>query len=131
MRVEVIQHERFENHFSLVAFQCIFRNLVAERNLDGSSLVVFWCPSVVHTFQSGFGRYVQQLAFHGMCPFALESGGEDAADVAVALSLGFDGESAFQRAFFIEGVLCLDAYVMVFRIGNGSQAQVGAFRCAR
>ena len=131
MRVEVIQYERFENHFSLVAFQCIFRNLVAERNLDRGALVVFRCPSVVHAFQSGFGRYVQQLAFHGMCPFALKSGGEDAADVAVALSLSFDGEGTFQRAFFIEGVLCLDTYVMVFRVGDRSQAQVGAFRCAR
>ena len=94
------------------------------------ALVVFRCSSVVHTFQSGFGRYVQQLAFHGMCPFALESGGEDAADVTVALSFCFDGKGAFQRAFFIEGVLCFDAYVMVFRVGDGSQAQVGAFRCA-
>lgn len=131
MRVEVVQHEGFEKHFSLVALQCIFRNFVAERNPDGGALVVFRCSSVVHTFQSGFGRYVQQLAFHGMCPFALESGGEDAADVTVALSFCFDGKGAFQRAFFIEGVLCLDAYVMVFRVGDGSQAQVGAFRCAR
>ena len=122
MRVKVVQHEGFESHFSLVAFQRIFRNLIAERNPDGGTLVVFRCSSVVHAFQSGFRRYVQQLAFHGMCPFALESGGEDAADVAVALSLGFDGEGTFQRAFFIEGVLCLDAYVMVFRVGDGSQA---------
>ena len=127
LRIEVVQHERLEDHPAAVARQGIAGYLVAEGDADGCLLIVLRVAAVVHAEEACLGRNVQQLALHRVLPLALEAGGEDAAYVAVALSFGFDGEAAFQCTVGGEAVVGVDADVVVLGSGDGCQAEVGAF----
>ena len=64
-------------------------------------MIVLRVLTVIYTKQFGVGGYGQQLLLHRVLPVGLPSGGEDAADIAVGLSLGGDRELSAERAFLV------------------------------
>ena len=59
------------------------------------------CEEMCIRDRFGVGGYGQQLLLHRVLPVGLPSGGEDAADIAVGLSLGGDRELSAERAFLV------------------------------
>ena len=85
-------------------------------------------PAIIYTQQSGFRRNSQQLSFHSRTPLALKTSCKDAAYIAVTLSLGLNGKCTTQSTISVQAVVCLDAYIVIFRSRNRSQTEIGTFR---